>query len=675
MRARSAGLPLIAAVFLSGGCADVLGASFGDAQPYPDGTGGQAGGGGSNGGAQAASGAGGVASAGHQSGGGATPAGGSAATGGASGSDGGGAAGEGGSGAGGTDGGAAGTSAIAGAAGTSGTAGAAGSQASGGTSGGKSGSGGKGGSGGGGAGGAGGFSGGAGGAAGNAGSGGAPCVPKSCTDLGANCGTLDDGCGTQIDCGSSCQSPLSCNQPGAPPNVCGCTPDSYVCDSSNTELKRCSSDGSAYSSAGNCPAGTCVTGAMGMTGTCAQCAGGPTGTLLCQAFNLVKCTDNGAGNPPSYAMVQACGSPEQCDAAAGKCDACIAGSYLCLANTLKKCTNGTQIDKVADCATDELCALSVFIGTCKLPVCNSGDFRCDGAKLETCNAGRTGFDVKDTCMSKGLCDAVSQQCLPPACTTGEASCTGNVLKVCNPDQSGFDVIPCQAPTPACDPMMKACVDRGPAMAPVGSPLQFYIDATEVTNAQYNAFLAATVPVGIPAQLCGWNMTYGLPVSGADDKPVTNVDWCDANNYCAWAGKRLCGAIGGGAVAFADTGDDTKSQWTDACDGGAANKQLYPYASKYSAGTCNDSGASPSGDTVGVGLLGQCQGFPAGLFDMSGNAAEWEDGCAGNAGESDICPARGGSYKSAQADLTCTAKLPITRSTQLPMLGFRCCADP
>jgi formylglycine-generating enzyme required for sulfatase activity len=283
--------------------------------------------------------------------------------------------------------------------------------------------------------------------------------------------------------------------------------------------------------------------------------------------------------------------------------------------------------------------------------------------------------MKQACASDALCDATGGTCIAPKCSPMDDTCVGNTLKTCKADFTGFDMVTCKAPNPSCDSTTKKCIDRGPTMVPVGSPVSFYVDSTEVTNAQYNAFLATGQPVGVPVATCNWNATYGLPVMGADAKPVINVDWCDAANYCAWAGKRLCGQIGGGAVAFADTGDDTKSQWTNACDGGPANKQLYPYASKYSAGTCNDSGMSPAGDTVTVGLLGQCQGFPAGLFDMSGNAAEWEDGCSGSTGATDICPTRGGSYKSAQVDLTCAAKGTITRSTQSPSVGFRCCADP
>src|SRR5579871_3538889 len=53
---------------------------------------------------------------------------------------------------------------------------------------------------------------------------GGPCTHHSCADLGKNCGTVDDGCGSQISCGG-CSAGLNCG--GGGPNVCGtatCTP-------------------------------------------------------------------------------------------------------------------------------------------------------------------------------------------------------------------------------------------------------------------------------------------------------------------------------------------------------------------------------------------------------------------------------------------------------------------
>ncbi len=152
---------------------------------------------------------------------------------------------------------------------------------------------------------------------------------------------------------------------------------------------------------------------------------------------------------------------------------------------------------------------------------------------------------------------------------------------------------CGAPgCPACS---------GPPMISDTSPEgKFRIDATEVTNAQYQAFLAAGVdPASQPAE-CSWNSelapntttpssecTTALfdPVNRAD-YPVVCVDWCDAQAYCKWAGKRLCQHPGGPTL-----GGDVSFEWIYAC---TANQTLtFPYGNTYDPSACNgkDSGNS------------------------------------------------------------------------------------
>jgi hypothetical protein len=48
------------------------------------------------------------------------------------------------------------------------------------------------------------------------------CFPKSCSQLGANCGSVSDGCGGSIYCGS-CTAPSTCGG-GGKANVCGSAP-------------------------------------------------------------------------------------------------------------------------------------------------------------------------------------------------------------------------------------------------------------------------------------------------------------------------------------------------------------------------------------------------------------------------------------------------------------------
>jgi formylglycine-generating enzyme required for sulfatase activity len=92
-----------------------------------------------------------------------------------------------------------------------------------------------------------------------------------------------------------------------------------------------------------------------------------------------------------------------------------------------------------------------------------------------------------------------------------------------------------------------CGEHGGAkMVRVGS---FCIDATEVTRGEFLAFLAAPLEQRTAARPpeCAWNTTdptINATASGLGN-PVGEINFCDALAYCAWAGKRLCGRIGGG----------------------------------------------------------------------------------------------------------------------------------
>ena len=135
---------------------------------------------------------------------------------------------------------------------------------------------------------------------------------------------------------------------------------------------------------------------------------------------------------------------------------------------------------------------------------------------------------------------------------------------------------------------------GPTMVNVGS---FCIDSTEVTNAQYAQFLSASVTpqsvTGNPSQ-CAFNASYvpssDWPATGKDDVPVVYVDWCDALAFCSWAGKRLCGRIGGGANDYNEHDVAFVSQWYHACS--ANGTLVYPYGNTYSATPAMGSTTAP-----------------------------------------------------------------------------------
>jgi sulfatase modifying factor 1 len=216
---------------------------------------------------------------------------------------------------------------------------------------------------------------------------------------------------------------------------------------------------------------------------------------------------------------------------------------------------------------------------------------------------------------------------------------------------------------------------------------FCIDSSEVTNAQYAAFLAAagSQTSGQPTA-CTWNSTFvpgtdGSPwpyPAGRDNRPVVNVDWCDARAYCKWAGKRLCGKIGGGSLTgWAAGADPPTSQWTSAC--GRAWQRDYPYGSTYKPTYCNTSAPAESAQYIAdVKSYPMCEGGYPGLYDMSGNVEEWVDACDKNTGASDGCASAGTSTfldGLTPAEITCPDSFySVPRNNKWVLLGFRCCAD-
>jgi formylglycine-generating enzyme required for sulfatase activity len=128
---------------------------------------------------------------------------------------------------------------------------------------------------------------------------------------------------------------------------------------------------------------------------------------------------------------------------------------------------------------------------------------------------------------------------------------------------------------------------------------FYIDKTEVTNAQYKEFCDATGKQP-PADL--WEKGY---FEKRPNAPVLGVSFSDAKAFAAWAGKRL----------------PTEEEWEKAAswDPATKTKREFPWGAAFENGkaafgleTTSDVGSFPSGAS------------PSGALDMAGNVAEWVD---------------------------------------------------
>ena len=216
------------------------------------------------------------------------------------------------------------------------------------------------------------------------------------------------------------------------------------------------------------------------------------------------------------------------------------------------------------------------------------------------------------------------------------------------------------------------------------------DGTEVTNAEYASFVSLDVDPKTQPTFCSYNASFvpsaQWPATAENaNKPVEYVDWCDAYAYCAWAGRRLCGNIGGGTNDVGEWDNGDQSEWFNGCTdynfgSGASGYQRYPYSDTYGPKSCNGHDRSDGG-TIAAGSLASCEGGAPGLYDMSGNVTEWEDSCtdsdpldaSAEASAAAHCRVRGGSFASDAGDLECVSDVLLARTTNAAGVGFRCCS--
>jgi len=150
---------------------------------------------------------------------------------------------------------------------------------------------------------------------------------------------------------------------------------------------------------------------------------------------------------------------------------------------------------------------------------------------------------------------------------------------------------------------------------------FWIDRTEVTNAQYRQCVEAEVCQA--PTTCDWGEpTYGD--ASKADHPVVCVDWYGAQAYCEWVGARL----------------PTEAEWEYAARG--EQGYVYPWGDDFDCSRGNFDDETELDDYVvpgGEGCDGYVRTAPVGSFptgaswcgalDMAGNVWEWVADWYGN----------------------------------------------
>ncbi|MFA5292323.1 MAG: SUMF1/EgtB/PvdO family nonheme iron enzyme [Phycisphaerae bacterium] len=154
---------------------------------------------------------------------------------------------------------------------------------------------------------------------------------------------------------------------------------------------------------------------------------------------------------------------------------------------------------------------------------------------------------------------------------------------------------------------------------------FFIDETEVTNAQYKKFLDSTgyKPKYTENFLNQW--PSGQMPENMADYPVVNVNIDDARAYANWAGKRL----------------PTEEEWQLAAQG--TDNRKWPWGNEFDPNKCNTTGQIMPAKSYPQGRSA------FGCYNMSGNVWECTESCRDD-GHTRFVMIRGGSYFDAQGSI-------------------------
>jgi formylglycine-generating enzyme required for sulfatase activity len=380
----------------------------------------------------------------------------------------------------------------------------------------------------------------------------------------------------------------------------------------------------------------------------------------------------------------------------------------CGGSVCKKCVDGQACIKPTDCGGG-----SCIANVCKTVTCTNGitdgdetDVDCGGKSCPKCTIGKR-CKVLDDCGS-ATCDTGTNAC----------ACPPNMAIVAKASGGAYCIDSAEVSKGQYNKFITANV-------PVTT--QPAICSSNATFVPRGAWPPATAEDPTP-NMSGLQFTFSLPVH--------YVDWCDAYSYCKWAGKQLCGEINRQGLDPTQRNDAGASAWYNACS--AQGVKPWPYGVTFTPELCNSTGlgeigtnasgcvaypsaqfpaascncptpATPANSTgcgygapgvfqdeseyivVGSDVAGNissyvhtsCQGGSTGLYQMSGNLAEWEDSCTdagAEAGASQNCGLRGGSYAAAgdPTALSCAAARELARMPAagapdpLADVGIRCC---
>jgi len=192
---------------------------------------------------------------------------------------------------------------------------------------------------------------------------------------------------------------------------------------------------------------------------------------------------------------------------------------------------------------------------------------------------------------------------------------------------------------------------------------FAIDRYEVTNYQYQQFIAAT-----GHRKSGPPSRYAKSIGRMRgvNQPVVYVSWDDATEYCRWKGKRL----------------PTEAEWEKSMRG--IDGRLWPWGDQEQPNGANWARVNDGHEvSARVGSF-QSDKSPYGVMDGAGNVMEWVEDWYDEAyykdSPEDNPPSpeygtyrvlRGGGYTTTGADVRITSRSKMVPDFRDETIGFRC----
>jgi formylglycine-generating enzyme len=443
-----------------------------------------------------------------------------------------------------------------------------------------------------------------------------------------------------------------------------CVPNESTCD--GDRVVSCNAEGTGYvGGAVKCSSQqTCVAGA------CANHECMPN-ARFCVGNTVRECADDGL----SSVEAEDCGSESYCDAASATCKSgvCAPDKPACDGTRATTCnaTGSGFLGGGTVCSGKETCDA----GTCKPWVCEApGETFCAGQDLKLCSADGLSSTLVETCVNKacvagesacqGDCKPGSKKCsgngvqtcsaagaypAPVACGAATPSCSGAGVCGVPPSCSGLAATCGPSGNTGCcssSVVTGGSFNRFQSASYPATISDFRLDNYEITVGRFRKFVAAYSQAMTPsgagknpknASDPGWDTAWNasLPTNAAaltaalkcnatyqtwtdavgnavaESRPLTCLNWFEAQAFCIWDGGRL----------------PTEAEWNYATAGGS-QQRAYPwgdatpdctYANFYHTDYCVAPG---TGATNRVGSESPKGDGRYGQADLGGNVFEW-----------------------------------------------------